>query len=241
MLPPLVLARVLARVPERAPERSPARLLAVLAAVVALGGPSALSAQACLGNPSFALNHLQVGAGAMGDPNTTTFGANFVGGSESVFAGLGVGGANFEGFQGSSLLATGTAGFQVPLSSGSAQVCPIVSAQFGFGPNNYNGLGADFSSRAISFGIAAGGELFKTARLAIVPSVSLGFAYTAGISDGVLARVTATDTYAVAGAALGVVVSDKLSVRPSVSFPIGLDGAEPIFGIGFALNYGGRR
>jgi hypothetical protein len=74
-----------------------------------------------------------------------------------------------------------------------------------------------------------------------VPSLSMGFAYTGTTATGLLATVTENETYGLAGAAIGLLLNDRLSVRPSVSFPIGLDGADPIFGIGFALNYGGRR
>lgn len=217
------------------------RLLTAILSAVAIGAPSVLAAQACLGNPSFSTNHLQVGAGATFDPSTTTFGGSFVGGSETLFTGLTVGGASYDGVTGGSLLAGVTAGFQVPVTSGTMQVCPIVGAEFGFGPSDYDGLGTDFRSQAFSFGLAAGGELFRSERVAIVPSLSMGFAYTAATLTGVAATVTETETYGLAGAAIGFVLNDRLSVRPSVSFPIGLDGADPIFGIGFALNYGGRR
>lgn len=216
-------------------------LLATLLAIAAAIAPSGLAAQACLGNPSFSANHLQVSAGANFDPSTTTFGGSFVGGSSSLFTGLSVGGATYDGVSGGSLLAGVTAGFQVPLTSGSLQVCPVVGAEFGFGPSDYDGLGTDFRSQAFSFGLAAGGELFRSERVAIVPSLSMGFAYTEATLTGIAATTTDAETYGIAGAAIGFVLGDKLSVRPSVSFPIGLSGADPVFGIGFALNYGGRR
>lgn len=216
-------------------------LLSSLVVVAAFVAPAALQAQACLGNPSFSTNHLQVGAGASFDKSSTSFGGNFVGGSETLFAGIGLGGATYDGVEGSTLTASGSLGFQVPLSSGSAQVCPIASAVFGFGPSDFDGLGTDFSSRAFTFGLSAGAELFRSERVRLVPALSIGFAYAAGIFDGVGGQTTETDTYGLAGAAVGVVLSERLSVRPSVSFPIGLDGADPVFGIGFALNYGGRR
>jgi hypothetical protein len=216
-------------------------LLSTVVAAAALVAPASLQAQACLGNPSFSTNHLQMGAGASFDKSSTSFGGTFVGGSETLFAGVGIGGATYDGVEGSTLTAGGTLGFQVPLSSGSTQVCPIASATFGFGPSDFDGLGTDFSSRAFTFGLSAGGELFRSERIRLVPAVSVGFAYAAGIFDGIAGETTETDTYGVAGAALGVVLSERLSVRPSVSFPIGLEGADPVFGIGFALNYGGRR
>jgi hypothetical protein len=218
-----------------------ARLATLLLCAATLAAPSALAAQACLGNPSFSTNHLQVGARATFDPATTSFGGSFVGGSETLFTGLSLGGATYDGVSGGSLLAGVTAGFQVPISSGTMQVCPVVGAEFGFGPSNFDGLGTDFRSQAFTFGLAAGGELFRSERLAIVPSLSVGFAYTAATRSTLLSAGTDTETFGLAGAAIGFVLSDRLSVRPSVSIPIGLDGADPVYGVGFALNYGGRR
>jgi hypothetical protein len=216
-------------------------LIAAIALAAAVVVPGALEAQACLGNPSFSTNHLQVNAGASFDPSTTTFGGEFVGGSETLFTGLTVGGATYDGISGGTLLAGVRAGFQVPLTGGTLQVCPVAGAEFGFGPADLGGDRSDLRSRAFTFGLAAGGELLRTDRVAIVPSLSLGFAYTGTTVTGLIATETESETFGLAGAALGVVLSDRLSVRPSVSFPIGLDGADPIFGIGFSLNYGGRR
>jgi hypothetical protein len=218
-----------------------ARFLLSLALFTAASLPGSLGAQACLGNPSFSVNHLQVAAGAAFDESATSFAGTFVGGSETLFTGLSLGGATYDGISGASLLAGISGGFQVPLSSGNAQVCPLVGATFGFGPSDFDGSGTNFRSQAYNFGLAAGGELFRAERLAVVPSLSVGFVYTAATATGLLTNSTETDTYGVAGAAIGLVLGDRLSVRPSVSIPIGLEGADPVFGIGFALNYGGRR
>jgi hypothetical protein len=216
-------------------------LIAAIALAAAVVVPGALEAQACLGNPSFSTNHLQVNAGASFAPSTTTFGGEFVGGSESLFTGLTAGGATYDGISGATLLAGIRAGFQVPVTSGTMQVCPVVGAEVGFGPADVGGDRSDFRSRAVTFGLAAGGELLRSDRIAVVPSLSIGFAYTGTTVTGLLATETETETFGLAGAAVGLVLNDRLSIRPSVSFPIGLEGADPIYGIGFSLNYGGRR
>jgi hypothetical protein len=221
--------------------RGRVRFFLPIAAFGLVALPGFLRAQACVGNPSFSVNHLQVAASAAFDESATSFAGTFVGGSETLFTGLSAGGATYDGITGSSLLAGISGGFQVPLSSGRAQVCPVIGATFGFGPSDFDGSGTNFRSQAYNFGLAAGGELFRSERLAVVPSLSIGFVYTAATATGLLSTSTETDTYGVAGAAVGLVLSDRLSVRPSVSLPIGLTGADPVFSIGFALNYGGRR
>ncbi|MBX3175620.1 MAG: hypothetical protein KF709_14530 [Gemmatimonadaceae bacterium] len=219
--------------------RSLRHCVTALAAAVLL--PAALAAQACLGNPSFAQGHLQLSGDVMTGNDATSFGAGWGGGSESVFGGVFAGGTTFKGVTGTQLLAGANIGYQVPATAGTAQICPLLSAQFGFGPKDIDGFGTDLTSRAVGFGLALGGELVRGSRLAIVPSVQLGFAYSANIFDGVGGSVEEADTYGTAGLALGLVLNDQLSVRPNVLFPIGLEGADPVFGIGFSLNYGGRR
>lgn len=203
--------------------------------------PDALVAQTCLGNPSFAQGHLQLSGDVVTGNDVTTFGARWGGGSESVFGTLGVGGATLDGVSGSQLLAAGSVGYQVPATVGTAQICPVFTAQFGFGPKDIDGFGTDLTSRAVGFGLALGGELLRGSRMAVVPSVQLGFLYAAQIFDGVGSPVEEADTYGTAGLTLGIVLNDQLSLRPNVTFPIGLEGADPLFGIGFTLNYGGRR
>lgn len=215
--------------------------VACCTALLLAATPALASAQACLGAPSFSTHHLQINADVVGDNQTTTFGASFVSGSETLFAGLGLGGATYANANGSSLLVNGLAGFQVPLSVGGAQICPVISAGAGFGPDDFDGLGTKFSSHAVSFALSAGGELLKSQSLTLVPAFSFGFVYQAAKYEETMSTTTETDTYVSAGATLGILLSERLSIRPNVTVPIGLDGAKPIYGVGFSLNYGGRR
>lgn len=220
------------------------RAVALLAvsAIAALLSPTHLAAQTCLGNPSFRVNHLQLAGEALFDENVTTFGAMFTSGSNSYFGGVGAGGASTDGVDGTTLLLRGQLGSQVALSPGSAaQVCPILTAEVGFGPEDIDGLGTNYSSRAFGFGLAFGGILANTGTIALVPSVSAGFQYRAGLFDGVGGSTTVSDTYGTVGAALGLVMNQALSIRPSVTFPLGVEDGKPVVGIGVALNYGGRR
>ncbi len=201
---------------------------------------SRLEAQSCLGYASFATNHLQLNAGATISSDVEQFGANFVSGSNSIFAGLGVGGTRYEGSD-ASLEARGLLGSQVPMgTSGRWQLCPVVNAMYGKGPDNFAFPGSELTSFGAGFGLAFGGELSRSETLAIVPSLQLGFQYERLSVDGV-AGDTFTDTYGTMGAALGFVFSNQLSLRPSVMIPTREGSNEPIFGISVALNYGRRR
>lgn len=212
------------------------------ALVVAVTLPGALNAQACLGLPSFGVNHMQLAGDASFDEDVTTFGAMLTSGSQSYFAGMGVGGRSVDGADGSTLLVRGQLGSQVPVSAtGRIQACPLLTAEFGFGPSDIDGLGTDFSSRAFGFGVALGGAIAQNENISLVPSVSAGYRYDAGIFDGPGGSTTVSDTYATVGAAMGLVLGQALAIRPSVMMPVGVENAKPVFAIGVALNFGGRR
>lgn len=214
----------------------------MVALTVAVLLPGALAAQACLGLPSFGVNHMQLAGDAQFNDGANTFGAMLTSGSQSYFAGIGVGGRSVDGADGSTLLVRGQLGSQVAVSTtGRVQACPLLSADFGFGPNDIDGLGTDFTSRAFGFGVALGGVIAQNENVSLVPSVSAGYRYDAGTFDGPGGSTTVSDTYAMFGAALGLVLGESLAIRPSVLLPVGVDDAKAIFGIGVALNFGGRR
>lgn len=218
------------------------RVFTVVAATLFLALPSAAFAQTCLGNPSFANGHLQLAADVSTNKDATAFGVGVGGGSESLFGAAQVGGVTYDAFDGSTLLVGGSLGYQVPVSStGSAMICPVLSGAYGFGPNDVDGLGTDLQTRALNFGLSLGFNALRAERLRVVPAISAGFVYAASVFDGVGGSSTLDDTYGVAGITLGLVLNDQLAIRPTVSLPFGLDGAEPSYGIGFTLNYGGRR
>ncbi len=201
---------------------------------------SNLDAQSCLGYPSFSANHLQLNAGASFASDYEQFGANFVSGSNTIFAGLGVGGTR-NGGSNSSLEARGQLGSQVPLGQSARwQLCPVLNAMYGTGPDDLSLSGGDVTYSGAGFGLALGGELSRSETLAIVPSFQLGFQYERTNVEG-LGGATFTDTYGTLGVAVGFVFGNQLSLRPSVTLPTREGSNEPIFGVSVALNYGKRR
>lgn len=203
--------------------------------------PAVAAAQTCLGNASFATNHLQMSGDMTFGDGADELGLSFVSGSNTVFAGLGIGSLTYDGGD-ASLVYRGVLGYQVPATnSGSVQVCPTVRAGLGFGPDNFNGTGGKFSSQTYSLGLAVGGVLMRAERLTLVPSVALGMQHERFKIDGGLAPDEVTDEYGTATFALGVVLNESLSIRPSFLMPIGARFDEPILGISLSLNYGGRR
>lgn len=219
--------------------RSPLVRAALVAALTAL--PAVATAQTCLGSPSFTANHLQLGADVNVAENATSFGAQLGSGSETVFASFGGGGVTYDNVDGSTIFVGGTLGYQVKASaSGRAQVCPVLSASYGWGPNDIAGSGSDLTVKNFSFGLAFGSAM-GSGEVALVPSASVAFVYSSASVDVFGGTFDGDDTYGMAGIGLGVLLNSQLSIRPSVSMPFGVEDAKPIYGIGVTLNYGGRR
>jgi hypothetical protein len=202
--------------------------------------PAAAVAQACLGNGSFAGNHLQMNAAYVTVDEVDEVGASFVSGSNSVFAGLGVSSYSI-GDGSSSVRIGGTLGYQVPVStSGRVQVCPVLSATVGLPSDDFGGTGNEYRTQSFGFGVAVGGTLLRAERFALVPSLSAGVQRDV-LTVGGLPGADIADTYGTVGLALGFLFNDALSLRPSIRIPIGATFDDPVYGIGVSLNYGGRR
>ncbi len=214
-------------------------LLPALALSLAI--PAAAVAQVCLGNASFTTNHLQVNAGYTANNDFEDLDASFVWGSNSAFAGLGVGSFLLDDGNPSTRI-TGALGYQVPLTSGGGlQACPMLRAAYGLPRSNYLGLGGDLSTQSYGLGLAVGGTLLRAERLAIVPSLQATVQRDVFIVSGSPAPDDRSDTYATAGLAVGFVMNNALSLRPHISMPINAAFDEIIFGLGLSLNFGGRR
>jgi hypothetical protein len=211
-------------------------LLLLLSALASL--PATAGAQACLGFPSFAANHLQVSADLAFSNDVNTFGVAVSGGSSTAFGGVGVGGADFDGR--SATTVSGSVGYQVrATSAGRAQVCPILAIGLGFGPKDLTGPGSEQTTRSAQLGLAFGGELMRGGELRLVPSFVVAFNHVQTDIDG--PGTSLSDSFGSIGFGLGFVLNNRLSIRPSVTQRVSAADEEPVVGLGIALNFGGRR
>ena len=210
-------------------------------ALIAVTVPTTAAAQVCLGNASFAANHLQMSGSYTFTSDFDELGAAFTSGSNSVFAGLGVSSYSVDGGD-PNLRIGGTLGYQVPVSAkGRVQACPLLRATYGLPTDDYNGTGGELTTQSYGIGLAFGGTLLQRERLALIPSVQASVQRDIFTVRGGLAPDDLADTYATVGVALGIVMNDALSLRPSMSLPVNAAFDEWLFGIGLSLNYGRRR
>ena len=75
----------------------------------------------------------------------------------------------------------------------------------------------------------------------IVPSVALGVENTKLKVESSLGDFEGSDTHGLAQASVGLVFNSNITVRPSVSIPLGLTGSEPTVGLSVGFNFGQKR
>ena len=204
---------------------------------------SALNAQLCAGLPSFAAGNTQLQAGVGLGNNAKSFGGGLAFGSQQgPYAGVMVGGTTYDRWDATSFIVGADVGYQIPIGvTRRGHLCPEASVGFGFGPNDIGRTSADLSTRGFTLGARLGHAVPSSTTLQIVPTgaVRLGWQETE-LSDSADSREK-DDTYGLFEFGVGFVFNSTFGVRPSVSLPVGLDGADPSFGIVLAFQLGRRR
>ena len=197
--------------------------------------------QTCRGYPSFASGSTQATAQASFGESSKGFALGLSFGSRTAFGGASIGAISYDDLDGSTTVLGAEAGYQVPLNTTSTvQLCPMVSGSIGMGPKDINGSGIDASSRDASFSLSIGGLLGGQEGFRANPMIGAGFVYSSVKLEGFGDEVTESDTYGAVEFGLGLIINKTLSLRPSVTIPVGLEGADPVMSFAVALNFGNR-
>jgi hypothetical protein len=212
-------------------------LLFSLALTLLLGSKAA--AQACLGMPSFTSGPMQVAGGITFADGANGFGGSFGYGTQTMYGKVGVGTTSYDALDGSSFDFGVSGGYQLQVDrSHKAALCPIASLSLNSGPNDIAGSGIDMSSRTFAFGAALGAPVGHNPRMQILPNASLQFANTRLEIEDATGSVAGSESYGLLTLGTGFVFNSRISVNPSLSIPMGLDGGDTAFGISAALNFG---
>ena len=212
------------------------RSLVVSLALLAIVRSQAV-AQACMGMASYSAGPVQVaGHGSLTD-GINSFGASVgYGLPSSVFGNVGIATTSYDGAD-AALDVGADVGYQMQI--GKAQICPVASFGVGSGPDS-DDAGLNSSSRSASLSLAIG-TAFGTSRMQIVPAVALGVENTKLKVESSLGDFEGSDTHGLAQASVGLVFNSNITVRPSVSIPLGLTGSEPTVGLSVGFNFGQKR
>jgi len=215
------------------------RRLALMAAM-AVALPASAGAQACLGSVSFGTIPVRLGGGAFFGKDYTGYAVSLVAGKDNgAFGNIGVSRAYFDDYDDTDDEVFAELGWQRAVGT-RAQLCPIVGASFGTGPD---GDGFEVRSRLGSAGAALGMTLQPRPSVKVIPNASVQLEYGAvDVTDQVSGKQTYSDTFGVADLGLGITLfHDRVAIAPTVRFPFAADDNSVSYGISFSVGIALRR
>ena len=223
------------------------------ALLLSLSVPSLLHAQACLGAPSYRLAPLQLGFGASFTDGSKGAGVQVgLGERQGLFMNLGANFTSYDGVDGSGTSVAGTVGYDVavtpvpasgPAPSTAVSFCPIASIAYTKFPSISDGF-TDYDLHELDAGggVALGVSVTASPTVSVIPFGSFAYYYgRATISASGFGSTSASDSYGVAGLGLGLLLNQRITLRPSVSLPVGIEGSNPIFNFAVGFQVGSRQ
>lgn len=217
------------------------RLVILLGALALLPSSSAL-AQACIGLPSLASRPTNLLIDAQFGEGSNAFGGRFGFGSSAAFAGIGAHLIDFEDEEDAGFSLGLDAGLSLLPAPGSALTfCPVGNLVFTSLPDRRI-LGRDVESNTWegAAGLAVGGAVSGGEGIGIIPFASISAVYRRLEVEVEDVDESDSDTFGRFGAGLGLLFGNSIVIRPNVTVPLGLDGADPVYGIGIAFTFGRR-
>jgi hypothetical protein len=224
------------------------RLHATIAALALAASASTATAQACLGTPSFATSPIRLDASLTSGNDATTYAAGLsVGAARGPFAGASIGRTSFDEefdeFDADATTVGLRGGWDVTLAPASPgarsfSLCPIVGFDFSNGEFERPGEDIDFSTRTFSLGLALGSRFAASPTLALVPFGAIAYNNSSLEIEDI--DVDESEDYGTIDLGVGFVINRIFTIRPLVSIPVGLEDADPTFGVSLHLNFGGR-
>lgn len=217
-------------------------------AAAALVMATVADAQVCLGVASFAEGPVRAGVGVEVGNDATAFGGQLgFGASVGFFATGSVARVEFDESDESATTFGANAGYSFDISPAgtsarSIELCPTVG--FGYlNPLEFTDPifgDIELSSRSFSVGLSIGGVLSSTASMAFLPSLGIDYVSERTTIEAAGDEESETDGYGVIDLGMGLVFSRRITVRPAVLFPLGLEDVDPSFNIGVSVNFGRR-
>jgi hypothetical protein len=221
-----------------------ARALFIALGVVALSA-TRMEAQACAGTAAFSSGPVRLGAGLATTEGAKSYGVLMAVGSKSgAFAGGNISRADYSDSDLRSSTQYGVgAGYAIDLNPAhTVQFCPHAGFAYQSGPDFDLGTSTmSTSGHAFSLGGSFGGIVPVSPTLDVVPFAG---------GSVVMSRATAnldgdtqsdSQNYAEIDVGAGFVVNRTLTLQPSASLPVGIEGAKPSFQISFSLNVGSAK
>lgn len=214
------------------------RAISVTAAF-ALSLPTIVSAQTCLGLPSFSRGPVNLRGGYASSTGARQYSGGIQAGGRSVFGGVSASAATYDGYPGTGIGGSFDLGTQIPLGDGrSASLCPVVEAGVSSGPN---GTGYTITGHSIAGGLALGANIAAGESFHLLPNMN-GLYVSGGNTIKVgTQEVSGTSSYGSIEFGLGLLFGRTFAVTPYIAIPVGLDNSTNTYGLYVSLALGGRR
>jgi hypothetical protein len=196
-------------------------------------------AQTCVGAASFASGSARIGAGIdFAEDGKLYTGQIAVGKAGGPFAAGSIGLGDIDDVEENATAYALELGYGVSMSTTRPfELCPVIGIGFVNWDDSEGGVSVELSSRQLSAGFSIGGVVSSTPTFAFVPAVSLIYTNEKLESEGVF-EFEESEDYGVIGLAAGFIFNQRITVRPNIAFPVGLDDSDPTFGIGLGINFG---
>jgi hypothetical protein len=202
-------------------------MIRVLAVACVLLLSAEASAQTCLGLPSFSEGLYQASGFASFTDGAQRLGGGVAIGSDDIFGGGTLAFTNFSDVEGNATSFSANAGATFVLSDRERiDACPVASVIISGGPDSDE---VDVTG----VGLRAGGRLglvaAQSGNLDVVPTFGLDIAYDRVTAEFLGVDTSASDTYVIVRAGVGLNWNKRLGFLPLLSVPLGLDGSDAEF------------
>jgi hypothetical protein len=193
-------------------------------------------AQTCVGGLPFSARSAQIGSTSSFGDGFQTYDVTGAFGSQSIFVRGGAAFANFNDLDATGSGFGATVGSEFQAANGRLFLCPEANLSFMFGPELFEG--ADLSSISFSSGPRVGIVLNNDDELRVIPTVGFLVMHQRQKFEFLGVDETETDTFGVLHVGVGLAMRDRMSIVPGVTFPLGLDGADPSFSLSVVFGFG---
>ncbi len=202
--------------------------------------PNTSEAQICTGTASFGAGIVRLGASASFSDGTKLYGGELaLGAPRGLFGTADAAQISTDGTSETSTVIGGTLGYSVEVGS-IADFCAIAAFSHTTFPDIQFGSATITSSQNdVGFGGALGVAAVVSPNLSVVPYTEVEYVHaTATASSVSVGSSSASQDYGVLEIGFGIVMGKVVTLRPSVSIPVGLTGGKTAVNIGLALNFG---
>lgn len=190
----------------------------------------------CIGQADLSIARGQVNGSFSANDGASRFGAGLaLGSATGLFGSTGIGVTSYDDIEGSTLGVGTGVGFDMLGAASPISLCALAGVGFGFGPNDIEGSGVDFSSRDFSAGIGIGGTIVQTTSIALIPAVQASVVHERITFSDDIDSISESETYGALTLGMSLLARERVNFTPFVSVPLGLDGAEPSYGLRLSI------